>query len=165
MQNSVKSATYRVRGVLTPDFKNCLLNLRWVREDRIKNFKCKGYDNCSTEPKLILTHFDENLNFCLIKLAFIETIYHILNRNQPQGTEAWPPGSHDIHPFDYLKCGVSRRGINRSSHKKQSLIATIMEVFSNIPREATKRGCWWFWPRLEEVIGTKDNFMWLKQSQ
>jgi hypothetical protein len=112
-----------------------------VREDRIKNFKCKGYDNCSTEPKLILTHFDENLNFCLIKLAFIETIYHILNRNQPQGTEAWPPGSHDIHPFDYLKCGVSRRGINRSSHKKQSLIATIMEVFSNIPREATKRGC------------------------
>ncbi len=34
--------------------------------------------------------------------------------------EAWPPGSLDINPFDYLKCGVSRRGINRSSHKKNS---------------------------------------------
>jgi hypothetical protein len=32
--------------------------------------------------------------------------------------EVWPPGSLDINPFDYLKCGVSRRGINRSSHKK-----------------------------------------------
>ncbi len=54
----------------------------------------------------------------MIKLAFIETIFHILNRNQPQRTEVWPPGSRDIHPFDYLKSGVSRRGINRSSHKK-----------------------------------------------
>jgi hypothetical protein len=40
-----------------------------------------------------------------------------------------------------------------------------MEVFSNIPREAAKRGCRRFWPRLEEVIGTKGNFMTLKQSQ
>jgi hypothetical protein len=55
--------------------------------------------------------------------------------------EVWPPGSRDINPFDYLKCGVSRRDINRSSHKKQSLITTIMEVFSHIPREAAKRGC------------------------
>jgi len=55
--------------------------------------------------------------------------------------EVWPPGSPDINPFDYLKCGVSRRGINRSSHKKNlPLIATFMEVFSNIPREAAKRG-------------------------
>jgi hypothetical protein len=53
-----------------------------------------------------------------MKLTFIETVFHILNRNLPQGTEVWPPGSHDINPFDYLKCGVSRRGINRSSHKK-----------------------------------------------
>jgi hypothetical protein len=77
----------------------------------------------------------------LIKLTFIETVFHILNRNLPQGTEVWPPGSHDINPFDYLKCVVSSRDINRSSHKKQSLITTIIEVFSNIPREAAKRGC------------------------
>jgi hypothetical protein len=71
----------------------------------------------------------------LLKLTFIETVFHILNRNLPLGTEVWPPGSLDINKFDYLKCGVSRRGINRSSHtKKQSLITTIMEVFSNIPR-------------------------------
>ncbi len=48
----------------------------------------------------------------------IETVFHILNRNLSQGTEVWPPGSLVINPFDYLKCGVSRRGINRSSHKK-----------------------------------------------
>jgi hypothetical protein len=29
---------------------------------RIKNLKSKGYKNCSTEHKLILTHFGENLN-------------------------------------------------------------------------------------------------------
>jgi hypothetical protein len=86
----------------------------------------------------------------LIKLPFIETIFHILNRNLPQGTKVWPPGSLDINPFDYLKCGVSRRGINRSPHnKKHSLITTIMEVFSYIPRGATKWGCSPFRCRLE----------------
>jgi hypothetical protein len=53
-----------------------------------------------------------------MKLAFIEIVFHILNKNLPQGMEVWPPGSHDINLFDYLKCGVSRRGINRSSQKK-----------------------------------------------
>jgi hypothetical protein len=95
----------------------------------------------------------------LIKLPFIETIFHILNRNLPQGTEVWPPGSLDINPFAYLKCGVSRRGINRSSHKKQSLITTIMEVFINIPREDLKRACSRFRPRLEEVIASKCDFI------
>ncbi len=51
--------------------------------------------------------------FFYIKLPFIETVFHILNRNLPQGTEVWPPGSLHINPFDYLKCGISRRGINR----------------------------------------------------
>jgi hypothetical protein len=70
----------------------------------------------------------------LIILPFIETVFHFLNRNLPQGMKVWPHGSFHINPFDYLKCGVSRRGINRSSHlKKQLLITTIMEVFSNIP--------------------------------
>jgi hypothetical protein len=53
-----------------------------------------------------------------IKLTFIETVFHILNRKLPQGREVWPPGSHDINPFNYIKCGLSRRGINISSHKK-----------------------------------------------
>jgi hypothetical protein len=34
------------------------------------------------------------------KLPFIETVFHILNRNLPQGTKVWPPGSLDINPFD-----------------------------------------------------------------
>jgi hypothetical protein len=67
--------------------------------------------------------------------------------------EVWPPGSLDINPFDYLQCGVSRRDINRSSHKKkQSLVTTIKKVFSNIPREATKRASSHFLSRLEKVV-------------
>jgi hypothetical protein len=38
---------------------------------RIKNLKSKGYENCSIEHKLILTHFGENFNFFMIKLIFI----------------------------------------------------------------------------------------------
>jgi hypothetical protein len=34
-----------------------------------------------------------------IKLTFIETVFHILHRHLPQGTEVWPPGSRDINPF------------------------------------------------------------------
>jgi hypothetical protein len=74
-------------------------------------------------------------------------------------TEVWPPGSLNINPFDYLKSGVSRRGINRSSHKKQSLITTIIEVFSNIPREDLKRACSRFQSRLEEVVAAKCDFI------
>jgi hypothetical protein len=93
-----------------------------------------------------------------IKLPFIETVFHILNGNLPQGTEVWPPGSLDINLFDYLKCGVSRRGINRSS-KKTSLITTVMEVFSNIPREDLKRAYSLFLSRLEEVFAAKGEFI------
>jgi hypothetical protein len=96
----------------------------------------------------------------LIKLTFIETVFHIFNRYLPQGTEDWPPGSLPINTFGYLKCGVSRRGINRSSHtKKQFLITTIMEVFSNIPREASKRACSHFLSRLEKVVAAKADFI------
>jgi hypothetical protein len=96
----------------------------------------------------------------LIILPFTETVFHTLNRNLPQGTKVWPHGSLHIHPYDYLNCGVSRRGINRSSHiKKQSPITTIMEVFSNIPREATKRACSPFRSRLEKVVAAKGDFI------
>jgi hypothetical protein len=74
--------------------------------------------------------------------------------------EVWPPGSLDIDPFDYLKCGESRRGIYRSSHKKnQSLITTIIEVFSNIPREAAKKACSHFLSRIEKVVAAKGDFI------
>ncbi len=96
----------------------------------------------------------------MIKLTYIETVFHILNSNLPLGTEVWPPGSLDINPFNYLKCGVSRRGILQIlSQKKQSLITTIMEVFSNIPREATKRACSHFLSRLEKIVAAEGDFI------
>ncbi len=99
----------------------------------------------------------------MIKLPFTETVFHIFIRKLPRRTKVWP--------FDYLKCGVSRRGINKSSHKKkQSQITTIMEVFSNNPREATKRVCSLSGPatkrvcspfrsRLEKVVAAKGDFI------
>jgi hypothetical protein len=43
--------------------------------------------------------------------------------------------------------------------KKQSLITTIKEFFSNIPREATKMACSRFRPRLEKVVAAKGDFI------
>jgi hypothetical protein len=43
--------------------------------------------------------------------------------------------------------------------KNQSLITTIMEVFSNIPREATKRACSHFLSRLEKVVAAIGDFI------
>jgi hypothetical protein len=64
-----------------------------------------------------------------------------------------------INPFDYLKCGVPRRGINRSSHKKPVHNHHHKEFFCNIPREATKMACSHFRPRLEKVIASKGDFI------
>jgi hypothetical protein len=89
----------------------------------------------------------------LIKLTFIGTVFHILNRNLPLGMEVWPPGSLAINPFDYLKCGVSRRGINRSSYKKNSPYSPpSWRSSATSQREATKRACSHFLPRLEKVV-------------
>jgi hypothetical protein len=43
--------------------------------------------------------------------------------------------------------------------KNQSPITTIMEFFSNIPREATKRACSHFLSRLEKVVAAKGDFI------
>jgi hypothetical protein len=43
--------------------------------------------------------------------------------------------------------------------KKQSLITTFIEVFSNIPREATKRACSPFRSKLEKAVAAKGDFI------
>jgi hypothetical protein len=82
-------------------------------------------------------------------------------RTNIEGMKVWPPCSLDINPFNYLKCGESRRGINRllTEQKKLSLLTTIMEVFSNIPREAPKKACSPFRSRLEKVVAAKCHFI------
>jgi hypothetical protein len=43
--------------------------------------------------------------------------------------------------------------------KKQSLITTIKELFSNIPMETTKMACSPFLSRLEKVVAAKGDFI------
>jgi hypothetical protein len=95
----------------------------------------------------------------LIKLPCIETVFHILNRNLPQGTEVWPPGSCDINPFDYLKCGVSRRGINRSTHKKTVPDHHHHGGLQQHHQGDLRRACSHFLSRLEEVVAAKGGFI------
>jgi hypothetical protein len=54
---------------------------------------------------------------------------------------------------------ILERYLQILSQKKQSLITTIMEVFSSIPREDLKRTCSRFRPRLEEVVADKCDFI------
>jgi hypothetical protein len=100
------------------------------------------------------------IRFFWIKLPFIETVFPFPNRNLPQGTEVWPPGSLHINAFHYLKCGISiGEVLTDTLTKKQSLTTTIKEVFSSIPREDLKRACSRFQPRLEEVNTAKCDFI------
>jgi hypothetical protein len=43
--------------------------------------------------------------------------------------------------------------------KNQSLITTIIEIFSIIPREAAKRACSHFLSRIEKVVAPKGDFI------
>jgi hypothetical protein len=68
--------------------------------------------------------------------------------------EVWPPGSLDIDPFDYLKWGVSRRGINRSSHKKTVLDHHHHEGLQQHPQGGHQEGL-----QPLPVVATKGNFI------
>ncbi len=74
--------------------------------------------------------------------------------------EIWPPSSPDCNPMDYFVWGVSERDVNRSPHKtKQSLINSIKEVFSLIPRDDLKRACSCYQSKLDEVVAAKGDFI------
>jgi len=125
---------------------------------RIFFFKIEGQNKCSTYHKLRITHYDENLNYFGMNLTFKSRLYHILNKHWSQGTEVRPLSFRDITLLENFMCGVHSRDINSSSSKtKQSLITSVMEAFSNIAREAFKRGCSLFKLRLEEAVGAKGN--------
>jgi hypothetical protein len=73
--------------------------------------------------------------------------------------KVWPPGSLDINPFDYLKCGMSRRGTNRSSHKKTVPDHHHHAGLQQHHLRATKRACSHFLSRLEKVVAAKGDFI------
>jgi len=89
-------------------------------------------------------------------IGFFATVFPFLRSNLPQAMEVWPPSLSDSDPLGFV-CVIYRRDINRFSYNtKQSLITSIMEVFSNIPRKAVRRGCILFKLRLGRAIGAKD---------
>lgn len=74
--------------------------------------------------------------------------------------EVWPPSSPDVNPLDFYVWGVAERDTNRSPHNtKDSLISSIMEVFSNIPREDVIHACSRVRSRLEEIIEANGDFI------
>jgi hypothetical protein len=74
--------------------------------------------------------------------------------------DIWPPSSLDCNLWDYFVCGVSDR-YNKSSKQntKQSLINSIMEVFSNFCRNDVKRDCSQFWLSLRKVVAAVADFI------
>jgi hypothetical protein len=101
-----------------------------------------------------------------MKLTFKRRVYHILNKHWSQGTEVRPPNSPEFSLLEHFMCGVRSRDINSSSsNKKQSLITSVMEAFSNIAKEAVERGCSQFKLRLGEAVGAKGDLTRGMQSQ
>ncbi len=84
----------------------------------------------------------------MIKLPFIERVCHLLKR---------VPASRDA---GQASC-VAYLGevLTDPLTKKQFLITTTMEVFSNIPREDLKRACSPFLSKLEKVFAAKGDFI------
>ena len=97
-------------------------------------------------------------------IQFYNTAQAFLQQFSPSSTatrlKRWRSGSwlSDSGPLDFLVCCISRRDIKRSSYnKKQTLITSVMEIFSHISREAVRRGCIHFKLRLGMAICAKDN--------
>lgn len=85
---------------------------------------------------------------------------NILNLPHFWEKEVWPPSSPDVNPLDFYVWGVAERDTNRSPHNtKDSLISSIMEVFSNIPREDVIHACSRVRSRLEEIIEANGDFI------
>ena len=62
--------------------------------------------------------------------------------------------------MDVFVCGVDERDINRSPHNaKESLVTSVMEVFTNFSREAVVTACSRVRSRLEEVVAANGDFI------
>jgi hypothetical protein len=76
------------------------------------------------------------------------------------GEGSRPPSSPDCSQFDHFVWGVFQKDINESPHKiLQSLIISIMEIFSNFSKDYVKRACCQFQPRLKQFVAAEWYFI------
>jgi hypothetical protein len=76
------------------------------------------------------------------------------------GEGSRPPSSPDCNQFDHFVCAVFQKDINEPPHKiLQSLIISIMEVFSNFSKDYVKRACSHFRWRLKEFVAAEWYFI------
>jgi len=67
--------------------------------------------------------------------------------------EFWPPDSPDLNPLDFYVWSVVERVTNKSRHPNvASLRVAIEATFADMDRDALKRACERFRPRMEAVI-------------
>ena len=64
--------------------------------------------------------------------------------------EFWPPNSPDLNPLDFYVWGVVERVTNKSRHPNvASLRAAIEAAFTDMDRDALKRACARFRPKMK----------------
>jgi hypothetical protein len=76
------------------------------------------------------------------------------------GEGSRPPSSTDCSNFDHFVRGVFQKGINESPHQiLQSLIISIMEVFSNFSKDYVKRASSQFRRGPKEIVAAEWYFI------
>ena len=126
-----------LKGLLQESCPGASVQMIWAWEFFLLR---KRHENCSAVQRL----FCNNFPLPQQQLA-----------SSNGGLASW---LSDSGPLDFLVCCISRRDIKRSSYnKKQTLITSVMEIFSHISREAVRRGCIHFKLRLGMAICAKDN--------
>jgi hypothetical protein len=73
--------------------------------------------------------------------------------------EVWPPSSPDCNPLDHNVWSVCEQDINKAPHNTvTSLVAKIMEVMANLPRDTMEKVCKRFHRKMEFVVEAGGHF-------
>ena len=78
----------------------------------------------------------------------------------PVTPDVWPPNSPNLNPMDYFVWGYVERTTNARPHNnKESLVASIKELISDMDPELVARGCSCIRSRVEAVVAAKGDFI------